>query len=1146
MLQMEHQSLSRKSMLNMMEMGSRNMVLLSSQSFTTEASYPKPGMRELYLLPAGATQLQSKQNLEPPIRVYNDGTQEWVDAGLDELFQRIDFVSIARNLLASRAQKRDSSRGTIAQSIGYTDGENQRRDREQILNHYGCAMNQILEGTEEYIRIFAVMADAAKILGLKISNETECELFADRHSVYGRFLCPAQDEQGFSFEGITLILNKVFPSPAFLHKHVDHWNCSLYPEVLTFNCHVVLVDPGEFGLYKVGVVAYMRKACFHSMLRRNACKETATIVKDFMNRVDPGLLPSTDYTNYFRIVGTKGMALLVRKPKQNSNDYQILSAALMTAPGLEKGRTFISSITDALRRVYVAHPDLSLVDLISLTLPVCHLSSIFGYVSVLRIIAREPVFSPSGDLGYLETLLLMMNQLCNGYSKGKWPRCKVFWNKNTIDKAQFRQGVDSICDIIFSQDNQEPVKCSNYLKHCRNQLYKICERLTKQIFCCGEFAVGHLVLVLVQLRLLKPTGMAICARFALSTSNLSNKDNKNQKKRLPQEVLSTNQCLKDYLQLGYDFEDSHKKDHPSSARRDRARRVMESVQPHLAQVAGHPGTTDEVVENGYCESLRKMEVYDFYFPGSWQFAVHPWKSLQTTHCITPYTDNDGWIRSKSSPYHQFLPSRDYNPTSLYFGSKARSIMSPTLPAVGDDRGDTVMISIPSQALFSFKGLMELVRGVFFQKTGIPFDEKRSLGILEQDDLVQLLIAHFVKKPARSNKFASYEVEHLCPERFSAVDDMPRTAHEAYQKPPLVNQRNNAGITPNGKEEPSTKKAQPKRKLPPANPPLQLNTQEPVQGPPPPERVLSRSSTTDNPHTSPSIPLFVDETDGDKNQLHPMVINSISPEYNYLYFPNSDYLSGIVVDSALAGAKLTSSKVMEAKSSGCRIEFGSLFTEVMHAINSPAFPTINKQTLKMQELATGEFSCSLDGLDTLPFQRTKHCALVDRIGVCLGGKEHIVTSLKYTVWTFDSPHLAQKHLMISLLLKAGKIAWFNKLVARTNKSFPWKEDQGFVAVQFVYRTRGCETPCPLFYAFLERENKVNKTDNQHRKQEELNRFRLVFPCNGKTAGNNCHFVFVPSIGRFQLQPSDAIIEGMLSRRHRKRRRRANFVTTTGVI
>ncbi|MEM7375840.1 MAG: hypothetical protein AAF587_45040, partial [Bacteroidota bacterium] len=260
----------------------------------------------------------------PFVKVYNEGTKEYSEMGFEKDMFKMDLHRLAL-LLVGRdpTATRDSKRNNLQINLGWSCGLNLEKDNDP--SNCGASMNKINKGTEEHVHLFVTLSGILKKLGVPWADDKfSCEFHAERNKLYAKSLHPSN-----SLEGVTIALLELFPNQGSVKKHVDDYNDLTLSEVLVCNGVVRIRDK----LYRVSVIAYMRKACADSVPRRRACIETTNMVIRCFKETSPLRLPfsnPTFYPKYARSIGELGMGVMA--VLKDNRVVRILSAALLTRP----------------------------------------------------------------------------------------------------------------------------------------------------------------------------------------------------------------------------------------------------------------------------------------------------------------------------------------------------------------------------------------------------------------------------------------------------------------------------------------------------------------------------------------------------------------------------------------------------------------------------------------------------------------------------------------------------------------------------------------------------------------------------------------------------------------------------------------------
>lgn len=940
----------------------------------------------------------------PFMKVYNEGTKVFSDFKLGGDLDALDFLSLAKYVKRNK-EKTDKTRSNLQVNLGWSGGENQRREDDEIKNHFGCAMNALNRDSRTFCSLFIQLSNLARKLGIPWADpmNVDCELFQQRVQKYAQTLHPKN-----CFEGVTIALLELHPNPGKVSEHVDDLNDPKYTETMICNAIVKLDDK----LYRVSVIAYMRKACGDSIVRREACRETAESILAYVGALSQDRLPALtpkDAIPYYKKLGSMG--LVITYSQTGGSDFSVHDAALLSQPHLDKPFGFLSPAAGMLRQLHKNHLCLSRHDLVSMALPLAHLNGTFSYLCALSSLIKSPSLLVPGDgLGYMEPVVAEIKKAAGSYSAGRMARATHWRGSATgIDVETTREVLKFICKEC-DKSSEDPPHKTTYEAYCQDRLHILSTELVKKIAGSGLFGVIHLIHVLCLTGLLSPVGMLHCSRFATTTKTLAADRSKEQDDR-------PNPCMIRYLNSGSS----------GSTRGERAKRVLFGVSKHLATVHSGIKITTGIVEQTNCESNRKKKVVDIFPLGCCNNHLLSTLegSARTVQEVVPCFDATTQTFSVCSSCPGMLEAR--NSSFRFNDSGTGMIPTPKM----DGKHSRLFARIPLAALQCFDGLLTEVRQLFFRSSPEQeLDIASALQRIEGNHVLKKLAHHYVK----SNNSVAYTVdlgistlnarpigfELICPSRFNTEKFNEMTGH-------LVPPAPTANVTKPTSASTTRTVCNTIRK----KEPVPLRKKEPFP--------LHCGATT------PTFPIKIREKE--PVPLH----SSVSNTFHVYRFPNVDMRS--VAFAEPKPPMNTLRKIIQACPTHATLELSSLYTELQAAMffgmcSSKVPLTLSSANLLVSEIERDE----LDLLESnrhpgklykanwtgdaicVGFFTCDLCKLVDRVAKLLGG---IKVSLHCRPsgcvdWIFSSPEQAETHLLFSLLFLSGKPRYFQRLLSRIAK------------------------------------------------------------------------------------------------------------------
>ena len=309
--------------------------------------------------------LFDKRTMEGFVSVYNQNTDQYRVARIDELFQCVDFVAIMEQVGNVR-----SPRGNYQMSTGAACGQS-CTDRSTEPTEFSCPLPVKRSNTdlEIFVAVYRALSQLAKTLGVDCAQEGWTR--ASLENAWRRGLCSSKyfvccPES--VFEGYTLAWMELSRySPLFSHSDVH--NCPNNSEILVVS--KVFEHNGRY--YRVTLIAYMRKSLHDAWKRLQTYRMVGPYVQKFLsNECTAPYQRAADPAGYFRGIGTEGI-LVVRDLSSKS----ILHTSLVHRPHINKQSTHLATIINLILSLHATHP-LSVEEAIEVCL-------IFGFCNSLDI-----------------------------------------------------------------------------------------------------------------------------------------------------------------------------------------------------------------------------------------------------------------------------------------------------------------------------------------------------------------------------------------------------------------------------------------------------------------------------------------------------------------------------------------------------------------------------------------------------------------------------------------------------------------------------------------------------------------------------------------------------------------------------------------
>ncbi len=531
------------------------------------------------------------------VTVVNDGSKEFMEHGFKKTFQRLDLLSAAKRVLEVKSRE-DKARGNLQVNVLYTGGENQRRGPEEIHHHYGCAMPALNQGSDEWIGLAVEMSGIARQMGVPWADisKVRCPSFRKRSALFARRLDPRN-----VFEGLTIALLELFPNSGKIREHVDKLNCGIYTHTLL--CSEIIYLEGK--IYRIVVIAYMRKSCHDTYVRREACKEFVNKTKEYLQSIHISQMPVwsvAEHTHYYSDLGEKGLGMVLKT--EPCGKTKVVYAALMNRPNVNKGMSYLSPLASEIVRLYNKHRHFGFHDLIGMCLPLAHLCGVFPYLTVLHQLSAESKIPLDPEIGILGPIMLRLVNCFEKYSGGPFPRHQVCWQWPYADKKRLAADIELVKNECLSSTEIPPLDTS-YEQYCNDCFDHYTKLFIKKVLCAGNFTASHLLYTLVYVGALRPVGMLHCSRFALTASLFKEKPiaGQGRKSRLLQYINGASE---------------------NTTKTQRGERVLDSALLHLK--IAHPCMNKSFLEQINCESRRTNVACDMFGPGGQHLFLPPFDS----------------------------------------------------------------------------------------------------------------------------------------------------------------------------------------------------------------------------------------------------------------------------------------------------------------------------------------------------------------------------------------------------------------------------------------------------------------------------------------------------------------------------------------
>lgn len=991
------------------------------------------------------------------LKVVNEGTKQFEELGLQTYMEGLAFDKLARHVLG-KVNSDDPNRTNKQDNLGWSCGENTQRKRDEIHNHHGSSMNQKNVGTDEFRWLFLLLSEIARKLGIPWANSDDvpCDLFQERNTIYAKSLDPNN-----CFEGVTIALLELASGEAKVTEHKDVYNDSLYTDTMV--CNGIVHVNGK--LYRVSVIAYLRKACSDSIVRRRACKETANASLRFLASVTSSRLPfatAQAASPFYNAVGEMGLALLVTLPEplpkpsetgSHTSELKVHFASLLSRPHLDKPFGFLSSVSDVISKIYIKNEHMTQSDAIALCLPACHLNGVFTYLASLHSLLRKTHVMPHGRLRYFGTLLRTMTLNAGSYTSGSLPRCQVFFKDATIEVDR------TIVELQFLEDlceesREQPPEGTSYESFCRDRMWDITAKIAKNVHGCGLFGAHHIAGILAQLRLLRPVGVLHYARFATKTTTLSSPT---------VDADTPNPWMIRYLHHGCGA-------NSLASRNDRARSVMDGVVSHLQIHHKIDKFTHAVLEQSNCETHRDMIAVDCASPlASTLHLPANTEDHRTLRRLTPAFDPKAKASHKVTVKSTIVEELEVRP-EIFSGMEMS--LETTVPIKNKEKVHRVSARIPLEFLTCFDGLLEEIQEMFFPQIAHS-DVGSVFKRLEEHPVISQLAVHFAKhsQPLQDDLDFLERVGGGSVLREVEDNSPPRTARKRQGKMPknfssLASDRFISSL-----EDRCHSFLSGPVGLGMSVAPAYSISKKKYSG-------LSKRATVSDVTLSSSA--------ASKQMLLAPIVLSGTKAFAFYRFLSPDMLNAC---STKNFTMFNSHKKLVLGGKGAQpLMMGPLYVEVKAALfigseDSQVPLSLNKSMVKIKQIKMQDvklignqasvspsranlFTAFWVGEAELPFSRANVCSMVDYLAETCGGSRVSVKGESGRIdWVFSSTCFAERHLLLCLLLLAGKPQYFAKLLYRVWKQLP-RED--------LRSEKPCIVPivCPtfpedstLFYAVL---------------------------------------------------------------------------------
>ena len=646
--------------------------------------------------------------------------------------QRIDFKKVGERVLATCIENgTDKNRGNYQVNVLFSGGENYDRGTQERKEDYGCAMPAVNNGTDEWLQHALIMSEVMTLMGIgwtKEENLSKAE--QERDARFAKAIHPKN-----ALEGLTPAAVRLYPNPGRVKPHADKKNCLLRREVIIFS---QIVHIG-CEIWRVSLIGYMRKSCADAMVRRAACKEVAENTRSYLASIPSHQKPckkKEDHSEFYSKMGELGLGLLVWSSTSHlpEANFQVMSAALLNRPHMDKPMSYLSAVSDAILKIYRKNRHMTYEDIFLMSLPVGQISGIFTYCSVLTELTMAENIECNGPLRVLDIIINRMVQLSGSYGGGKFPRTQNSWQTGVPCPERTKADI-AVISKLCCNSSETPPNGQSYNAYCREMHWKYTTALSK-LYGVGDFGSQSLVAVLTQVGVLKPAGMLNEAHFAIGTSTL-----KDPKKK--EDVQ--NAAVMEYLHQVSKKSSGTAKPKGQAKPSDRGRRLMESVVQHLQE--DDPTISTALIEQVNCESYRKKAVTDFYFPFGKNFFYpsHGAMDQRLVWEMSPViVDGSGDVRVTCEVRQMPEPRK---PKQSGCVSDVEAQQKRHFP-----QDSTFYCRIPFEAFAEYDGLLDDIRARFFAQSG---SLESIYTWLSTHATISQLVKQYIRKPVSMKKSMAY-------------------------------------------------------------------------------------------------------------------------------------------------------------------------------------------------------------------------------------------------------------------------------------------------------------------------------------------------------------------------------------------------------
>ena len=957
----------------------------------------------------------------PFVRVVNEGTKEYNELGIAKDVESVDLHEAAKAVVRECPDV-DKARGNMQLNVLFNGGENHVRNP---FEHYGCSVPIENKGSSKWHHVAVKLSHVARKMNIPWVDGALMD--AERRSLFSSAI-----HIDNVFEGLTIAVLELYPRPGKVREHTDHFNCLKLTDTLLLS-QIVNLDG---VIYRVCAIAYMRKSCHDTLVRRSACKETVEGTMDHLQSLDKALLPKVrpaEHKDYYQSLGKHGVGVILEKPREGEL-LQLKALALMSPAHMDKPMSYLSVVADAIRRVHGNNQWMTHEDLVLMALPVGQLNGLFTYGSVLMELSEEQLEVSNGPLGILGLIVNRMCSLAGSYSAGKFTRAQVSWQRQHMDVERTTKDIQLILDRCSNTSEVAPCGM-DYETYCRQQCYEHVCFLKKHVYGIGDFGAQHLVTVLAQLQLMRPVGMIHGACFAVSTTTLKN---------TKVDSTTKNPCMLAYLNNGKSL------DNPGN-KRDRARRVLESVVPYMRVKERMPWLTDTVVEQINCERLRQpKQVVDLFFPGSSNLFLTPFHSAQPCALwkMDPnMTDGEVDVRATLAAAPE--------PRKKTMQCCQQQICGTLSTVARSGSQPMTYCRVPFEYINEFPGLMDEVREQFLARSvngGMNGIKQWAV----EHPLFSHLIHYFVAHPLPLNGKSNANRIHKSPKELAEVILSQLAGRTGNSVPLLASETKRDQIVDKEALATSSEKSD----------------------------VQELRTTRKGFSGADIVPAGV-LSHCQSGRSNVLLTNANGLR---LYrFPNQKAL----METAIVELNGWKSLSKIASSVKYRMSLAPVTVEAKHSftfgLQDVAWAsTFNKRHLQLlvcdntthklpgRTRSNGFFVCKWKQFDSIPFFVCDHCALTDAVAMGLGAiKAEVKDMPGRSNWVFPTPALTRRHFFQCIMLLGGKPAYFQRLFNRIKsnaKRNGWilKDDPHTVVALDAVDSPMIGSPT-LFYALLRNDN-----------------------------------------------------------------------------